>query len=160
MVDLIDRVRLLDRFEESYNDILIWNDDDDWNRGIKEGLYIAIGILNAQPTVLEMDELITRQEAIDAVESITSSMSVCINTDECHGMKRMQRQAVLELANLPSAQPKRKVGHWVPIDDEPHEDYECDVCGYISEATFGPGGVNGNLYNYCPNCGAEMDGEE
>ena len=51
------------------------------------------------------DDLISRQAAIDAVEHITSSMSVCVNTDECHGMKRMQRQAVIELANLPSAQP-------------------------------------------------------
>ena len=54
-----------------------------------------------------MKDLIERQAAIEAVEYITSSMSVCVNTDECHGMKRMQRQAVIELANLPSAQPER-----------------------------------------------------
>lgn len=53
-----------------------------------------------------MSDLIDRQAAIDAIEHITSSMSVCVNTDECHGMKRMQRQAVIELANLPSAQPE------------------------------------------------------
>ena len=53
-----------------------------------------------------MSDLISRQAAIDAIEFITSSMSVCVNTDECHGMKRMQRQAVIELANLPSAQPE------------------------------------------------------
>lgn len=51
-------------------------------------------------------DTISRQAAIEAVEYITSSMSVCVNTDECHGMKRMQRQAVVELANLPSAQPE------------------------------------------------------
>lgn len=53
-----------------------------------------------------MDDLISRKAAIDAVEYITSSMSVCVNSDECHGMKRMQRQAVIELTNLPSAQPE------------------------------------------------------
>lgn len=53
-----------------------------------------------------MSDLISRRAAIEAVEHITSSMSVCVNTDECHGMKRMQRQAVIELANLPSAQPE------------------------------------------------------
>ena len=52
------------------------------------------------------NDLISRQAAIEAVEYITSSMSVCVNTDECHGMKRMQRQAVIELTNLPSAQPE------------------------------------------------------
>lgn len=51
-------------------------------------------------------DTISRTAAIEAVEHITSSMSVCVNTDECHGMKRMQRQAVIELANLPFAQPK------------------------------------------------------
>ena len=51
------------------------------------------------------DDTISRSAAIDAVEHITSSMSICLNEDECHGMKRMQRQAVLELANMPSAQP-------------------------------------------------------
>ena len=51
------------------------------------------------------DDTISRSAAIDAVEHITSSMSVCLNRDECHGMKRMQRQAVLKLANMPSAEP-------------------------------------------------------
>ena len=59
-----------------------------------------------------MYDLISRQAAIDAIEYITSSMSVCVNTDECHGMKRMQRQAVIELANLPSAQPEQRWISW------------------------------------------------
>lgn len=50
-------------------------------------------------------DLISRQAAIDAVAHITSTMSVCLNKYECNGMKRMQNQAVIELAELPSAQP-------------------------------------------------------
>lgn len=50
------------------------------------------------------DDTVSRAMAIEAVENITSSMSICLNEDECHGMKRMQRQAILELANMPSAQ--------------------------------------------------------
>lgn len=41
-------------------------------------------------------------------------------------------------------------GHWVGIDDEPCEVFECDICGYIYE-------TDSRLYNYCPNCGAKMD---
>ena len=52
------------------------------------------------------DDMIYRQDAIDEIEGITSSMSICVNSDECHGMKRMQRQAVLEITNMPSAQPE------------------------------------------------------
>lgn len=94
------------------------------------------------------EDVVSRQTAIEAVEHITSSMSVCVNTDECHGMKRMQRQAVIELVNLPSAQPERKKGKWI------------DICGNLrcSECNI----EYPDLYpdydetNFCPNCGAEM----
>ena len=61
-----------------------------------------------------MTDYIERQAAIDAVEYITSSMSVCVNSDECHGMKRMQMYAVIELSNLPSAQPEQR---WIPCSE-------------------------------------------
>lgn len=50
---------------------------------------------------------------------------------------------------------KEPTGHWVGIDEEPHEDYECDRCGFIH--TF----IDGHMaqYNYCPSCGADMRGE-
>lgn len=51
-----------------------------------------------------MSQHIDRHKAIEAIKSITSSMSVCVNSDECHGMQRMQRQAVIELTNLPSSE--------------------------------------------------------
>ena len=54
----------------------------------------------------DKNDLLRRQDCIETIEGITSSMSVCVNTDECHGMKRMQRQAVLEIANMPAAQPE------------------------------------------------------
>jgi hypothetical protein len=52
-------------------------------------------------------------------------------------------------------------GHWIGIDDEPCESYECDKCGYITE-DIGCNYWIPNNFNYCPNCGAKMDikGEE
>ena len=91
-----------------------------------------------------MDDLISRKAAIDAVEYITSSMSVCVNSDECHGMKRMQRQAVIELTNLPSAQPERKKGTWSPW--KYHNGFRCENCNEPVD----------NKYNFCPSCGADM----
>ena len=89
----------------------IWDVDE-----MREVFNMAISALQAQPEPLVKEsrtlvkdlvkDTISRQAAIEAVEHITSSMSVCVNTDECHGMKRMQRQAVIELANLPSTQPE------------------------------------------------------
>ena len=77
-----------------------------------------------------MSELISREAAIDAVEHITSSMSVCVNTDECHGMKRMQRQAVIELANLQSAQTEPQ---WIPVSEGLPEDCT-EVFVYLFES--------------------------
>ena len=52
-----------------------------------------------------MDKLISQQAAINVVSDITTTMSVCTNKDECYGMKRMQKQAITELSNLPTAEP-------------------------------------------------------
>ena len=79
------------------------SDAEEFEKDFSEIIELADKALEQQPC----EDAISRQAAIDAVEHITSSMSVCVNTDECHGMKRMQRQAIIELANLPSAQPER-----------------------------------------------------
>lgn len=50
-------------------------------------------------------------------------------------------------------QPERQKGRWVPIDDWPHETWECDQCGYIYE------GMPSWTPNYCQNCGADMRGD-
>jgi len=53
----------------------------------------------------EKNDLLRRQDCIEAIEGITCSMSLCVNADECHGMQRMRKQAVIELANMPAVQP-------------------------------------------------------
>lgn len=53
-----------------------------------------------------MDDLIRRQEAIEAVLNIVDTMSVCITKDECYGMRRMKERAIKELKELPSAEPE------------------------------------------------------
>lgn len=53
---------------------------------------------------------------------------------------------------LPSVTPARKKGKWVVLKDE---------YGDICEAICSCCGDNGNhRWNYCPNCGAEMESEE
>lgn len=57
--------------------------------------------------------------------------------------------------DLPPVTPKPKTGHWVSIDDEPHEDYECDRCGYMV-STWCEYIKPSDEYKFCPNCGADM----
>lgn len=50
------------------------------------------------------DDGISRKMAVEAIEEIVSSMSVCLSVDKCHGMKRMQKRAIDEVMNLPAIQ--------------------------------------------------------
>lgn len=59
------------------------------------------------------------------------------------------------IEDAPTAQPERKSGKWIPHEDDDGEHYgdRCSVCGewYVM--------LDGRT-NYCPNCGADMRGEE
>ncbi len=58
----------------------------------------------------------------------------------------------LALADTPTADVQEvKHGNWVGIDDDPCETFECDRCGFVLDDW-----IQGALYNFCPNCGADM----
>ena len=59
------------------------------------------------------------------------------------------------LKKLPSAQPERKTGRWIPHEDEDGEYYgdKCSECGEWYVMPYGK-------TNFCPNCGANMRGEQ
>jgi DNA-directed RNA polymerase subunit RPC12/RpoP len=59
------------------------------------------------------------------------------------------------LSEVPSVTPQPKTGHWIGIDEEPHEDYECNRCGYVV-STYTANIEPHTEYKYCPNCGAKM----
>ena len=89
-----------------------------------------------------MDDLISRQAAIDvadAVWSVTGDKNVAKVWDQ--------------IKDLPSAKPERKKGKWINrslnILYPEWARYTCSVCGEHS-----------NRYDYCPNCGADMRGEQ
>ena len=92
--------------------------------------------------------------------------SVKRQCDNCRkeGMKWMadsvERAIIEELDNTPTAQPERKNGHWVEIGDEPYDEWECDVCGFVID---GSGCIDPeeyrDVYRFCPRCGARMEGE-
>ena len=99
-----------------------------------------------------MNDLISRQAAIDAV------ISLCDDCDSgycgsCRVNYPGEKDARKALEGLPSAQPERKNGNWVGIDDDPCETFECDRCGFVLDDW-----IQGALYNFCPNCGADMRG--
>ena len=104
------------------------------------------------------------QECIDAIRVMPSvtpqepqSFKWCTDCKEydqekhcCHRYSKVIRDAVAEIKQEP------KTGHWIGIDEEPHEDYECDKCGYTI-STYTANIEPHTEYKYCPNCGAKME---
>lgn len=113
-----------------------------------------------------MDDTIYRQAALDAIERIFDRCEEI----EAHlpegdpdrtGYKMYPDYVTVwkYLHQLPSAQSERPNGHWVEIGDEPYDEWECDVCGFVID---GSGCVDPeeyrDVYKYCPRCGSDMRG--
>ena len=109
-----------------------------------------------------MSDLISRQAAISHVDDVPYIKE--------HPNIGLLWKVWIE--SLPSAQPERKKGRWIPVDshsafggDEatwmahgnPVAFYYCSECK--EEAYAGEDGEP-LLTDYCPNCGADMRGEQ
>ena len=106
----------------------------------------------------KMNELISKQKAIDEIKEFQSQVTCDFSKDWLNGMDEGFAHSVnvIELIDTEEAEPVRhgkwkKSGNWGRV-------YKCDQCGNYLDfdgVNAGRGGAN-----YCPNCGAKMDGEE
>lgn len=85
-----------------------------------------------------MNDLISRQAAIGRAVEIP-----------LFG-KPVKLVAVSELEALPPAEPERKAGEW----NWAGFNIECSECGFMPNFYSAE-----PLYNFCPNCGARMEGK-
>ena len=89
-----------------------------------------------------MNDLISRQEAIDALHM---HLMYRMGTDS--NKKRLDDW----INNLPSAQPERKMGKWIynsPVT------MKCDQCGFVIKDW------DWHRFKFCPNCDCDMRGEQ
>ena len=95
-----------------------------------------------------MSDLISRQAAISHVDDVPYIKE--------HPNVGLLWKAWIE--SLPSAQPERIKGHWIdaviPNDSGCLPVIVCDKCNTFFPLQFGAG------HNFCPNCGADMRGEQ
>ena len=127
---------------------------DDWSRE-HEARNMAIKALNQEPC----DDATSRQAVIDMCKKEIDHISK--NWQNYHSPSEAKSgfaYIATNIYDLPPVNPQPKSGHWIGIDEEPHEDYECDRCGYVV-STYTANIEPHTEYKYCPNCGAKMEVE-
>lgn len=87
-----------------------------------------------------MSDLIDRQAAIEALKP-------------CAGVGN---RALDKLRALPSVEPERKTGRWMFPDPPIHK----PICSECGKPCIGLHAFEYQLTDYCPNCGARMEGGE
>lgn len=87
-----------------------------------------------------MDDLIHRADAVEALRDALSDLTLS------HREHKMTMQC---LDDLPTVEPRAK-GHWIELPGVIGVAY-CSECNYQ---------LTENNTNFCPNCGADMRGEE
>ena len=95
-----------------------------------------------------MDDLISRQEAIDALEKFEKQ---CWE-DMC--FRPLMSDARVIIKCLPAVEPdqsEQKTGVWIdcPFNNLMDKRMMCDQCGSVE--------TNLNHANFCPNCGARIE---
>lgn len=102
---------------------------------------------SVQPTAKEnlAVDAVSRADVLDLCDSKDPNYRICdLREDvEC----------------LPSFRSERARGEWIPSRDN---DFcyvlKCRICGFINE--YGLDDNSESTYNFCPNCGADMRGEQ
>ena len=94
-------------------------------------------------------DLISREAAIDALSRCQTYLFDTRDTDR----KISLEDAEYVIEKLPAAQPERNKGKWI------NEGVQCSIRCNNPLCNFHYIGYLGD-YNFCPNCGADMRGEQ
>lgn len=95
--------------------------------------------------VKQVADYIDREQAIDTVNRCTEVFVNNLPT-------MVDKETVMHmLSEVPSADVRENVrGEWLEADDEDPCYYRCSICGRMVDV----------ICNFCPNCGADMRGED
>ena len=101
---------------------------------------------------LKVDEELARDRVIDTPNSFPNGT---VNPSAIRYMAQLSERTRFKrmVLDAPTIE-ERKKGEWINItnDESLDEEYECSVCGY--ELFYS------NPTKFCPNCGADMRGNE
>ncbi len=111
-----------------------------------------------------MDEYIKREAAINAALLVKSDADITLvpgsfTNGFIEGAKIKENAILNALADVHAADVAPiKLGRWIKLDmHSGMEQYKCSAC---NQECYVPTCMGEPLYDYCPNCGAKMDGDE
>ena len=124
-----------------------------------------------------MSDLIDRTECLKRIEEMTMRPEIQANPDTANGLGgawqivnampsatpaiphiRIDKEIIDSMKTLSAILPTERTGHWIEKEDFNGDTYyDCSECG--ESFCLMDGTPTDNLYNYCPNCGARMDGD-
>ena len=109
-----------------------------------------------------MDDLISRQDAIDALKHNQDVYSHNFHDDPINKYTAAIIAADIDsLVNLPSAEPERKRGKWILSDIQNPEDVRNGNYVYIcSNCSHSDIHAKTTVVPFCWHCGADMRGEQ
>ena len=115
-----------------------------WDGHTEKDVTRLLSLPSAQPE---------RQVELDGTESNIEILSELRAQFNCFDeVEEPVYRALTDAICVPSAQPERKEGHWIDTGEAIDDDTEvkCSECGEVIYW----------LSNFCPNCGADMRGEQ
>jgi len=117
-----------------------------------------------KPSIKKVIETIEQEPCEDAVSrgAMRNGLaSISKAKAKSDAQKALMGRVMFFTEQLPPVTPKQKTSVWVGIDQEPHETWECGLCGFVID---GSGCINPDkyrdIYKYCPHCGAKMESED
>lgn len=112
-------------------------------------------LIDADALIADLEnDVAIDQDTLD-YEDLTEINRINIQFD-----KDCKQNTIDLLKNAPTIEPERKKGEWINKPDIylDEQTWECSECG--EPWIFIDGTPSENNANFCPNCGAEMKGEE
>ena len=138
-----EREKAIDELARHKNEV---QNDFGWNTTLLNSLDAAIEALKAEPC----GDAVSREAVLNTLDAMDAALD---DNRTVESYKELLKECYKA---LPSVTPEPVTAHWVAVDDEPHEWYECDHCGYsftTKSANIMPEEEN----KYCPNCGRKME---
>lgn len=121
------------------------SDADEFSKNFNEILDLAIKALKAQPC----DDAVKREAVLNTLDTMDKVL------DEDRTVERYKELLKECYKELPPVTPKPRAGRWVK--DDPWTKPHCSECG---KSCIGAHGFDYITTDFCPNCGAKMEGEK